>query len=314
VTDENTFTPSDPTGSIDTIDADAALSSIEGGEIAPAQDSPPVGETKEPAGAERSPAPQAPLEFEFTAGGKPIKVPATDPRVKQWLAQGHDYAQRMAEFKQSQAKWEAERGELEKKYAPYRDVDTFIQQNPEWWSHVQQAWQARQAQAEARAPQAAADPNNPLTQELETLKQQLAELSQFKQSFETEKQAQARQAEDAKLKEEIQSIRTQFKDLDWDTPDESGYSLELRVLKHAADNGIQNFRAAFRDYNHEHIVKLAEERAKEAVAKENQRRTKLGLLGASPTPKKSAAPEVENIKQKSWDQLEREALEELRGA
>ena len=77
--------------------------------------------------------------------------------------------------------------------------------------------------------------------------------------------------------------------------------------------GVSNakgFKAAFRDYMHERLVKDAELKGKESAQQEIQRRNKLGLLGTTPTPLKTIQPAV-NLKDKSYEELAREALQEL---
>jgi hypothetical protein len=125
-----------------------------------------------------------------------------------------------------------------------------------------------------------------------------------------EKQAEQKQKEDAALDSEVSKIMEQHKDLDWTSADESGFTLEQRVLKHANDTGINSFRAAFRDYNHDQLLKLAELRARESAMLERQKVTKNGLLGQSPTPKKGLQT-AENVKGKSYNNLVSEALNEL---
>lgn len=286
----------EPTGDTSSIDADALLAEIEKASperdarsesTAPESEAPPVKETPE-----TSPTLS---EIEFTWNGKKIKAPID--KAKQWAQQGYDYAQKMQEFGASKQAWETERKRFEESLAPYRLIDEFAKSNPDWWKQVEQSYQERMSSAQS----------NP---ELSQLRQELSELKKFKDSLETERQEARRKEEDEKLKTEIQSIRDEFKDLNWDQPDDSGQTLEKRVLMHAMENGIASFRAAFRDYNHEHLLKLAEERAKESKTKDIQKRTKEGLLGVSPTPKKALAP-AENVKSKSYDDLLREAKEEF---
>lgn len=289
-----------PTGDMDGIDADALLSQIEAsgsGEI-------PM-HAPEPKETQEAPTQNSPTaaELEFLYGDKAVKVPFTDPRVKQWASQGYDYAQKMAEFNRRNGEFEA----LQKSHAPYKAIDEYAKQNPDWWKHVESSFEARKL---GGAPAASAN------QDLEALKAQLkAELeSEFKpiKEFHTNF---VEKEQDERLGQEIESIRKEYANLDWDTPDQQGQSLEQRVVKHAIEMGLDgskkgHFRAAFRDFNHEHLVKNAEDKGKEQINKELQKRTKLGLLGASPTPKKGIA-QAEGVKNKSWNDLEREALEEL---
>ncbi len=298
----------EPTGSTAGIDADALMGQIEsGGDVAPqggtpTEMMPPDASLKPGEGA----APPTSPEIEFNWNGKNIKVPANDPRIRQWAAQGYDYSQRVAMLKQQQEEFQAQA----KAFEPYKQIDEYVKSNPDWWSHVQDSWAQAQAKRDAATPgsQAEADANAQMAEiEKHPIIQQF---KSFMEQQQAEKVAHQRAEEDKVLTGEIQSIRDQYKDLDWDSPDQEGYSLEQRVLKHAVENGIKNFRAAFRDYNHDRLVKLAEQRAMEQVTKDAQKRTKLGLLGQTQAPLKQIQA-AEDVKNKSWDDLLKEAQEEL---
>lgn len=298
------FEREEPTGSIEGIDADALLSEVEGGnnreipmhgETAPAESAPASQEQPKTAA-------QAAAELAFKYGEQEIKVPYTDPRLSQWASQGYDYAQKMQAFKAEQARIQQEWSEREKTISPYKTIDEFAKQNPEWWAHVQHSWEQRSQGGQAGAPG-----SNP---EFETLRKELNDLKQFKTSFEQEKIAQKQCQEDQALESEMKSIREKHADLDWQTPDADGLTLEARVVKHAVANGINSFRAAFRDYHHDHFEQRWKEQGKEAVIKDVQKRTKLGIIGESPTSKKGPQPPT-NFKKQSYDDLMREAKEEL---
>lgn len=281
----------------DTTDVDSLLQSIE---QPGSTDIPMKAETPEP-----SPQPQAPSELEFSWKDKQIKVPYSDARVKQWASQGYDYAQRMAEFKQQEQAFTQKQqqiSELEQMYGP---VDKYVRENPDWWNHVMQQYQTRQQQA-----QATQDPNNPVLGVLNDLQSKLQQHEQFISESTQEKLRLQREKDDQALTGDIQSIRDTYKNIDFDTPDEFGKSLEYKVLEHAHQNGIRNFKTAFKDFYHDQLMKHAEERGKQNVQNDIQKKTKLGLLGTSQAPKK-AINSAQNVKNKSYNELYREALDEL---
>ncbi len=92
--------------------------------------------------------------------------------------------------------------------------------------------------------------------------------------------------------------------------DETGLTLEMRVLNHAQENGINSFRAAFRDFNHEKLVAIAASKAREDATKKRQMDAKNGLLGVSSTPMKGVQS-AQNVKNKSYNDLVNEAKAEL---
>lgn len=292
----------EPTGAdITSIDADALMSQIESrqpvGQEAPQEVTPPA----QPAQATQ---PQAPLEIEFTAAGKQIKAPISDPRIKQWASQGYDYAQKMAEFNKTQQEFQAQQQQAKAYFDKYGPVEEFYSKNPDLWNHIVNQWQQSQAQ------QGLGDPNNPVMQKLSAYDEKLSQVEKFIQSKQAEEAAFIRQQEDQALDSEIKSIRETYADLDFSSPGADGKSLELKVLEHAHQNGIKSFKSAFRDYMHEELIKREYEKGKESVVKERQKQTKLGLLGKSPAPK-NGLTQATDIKSKSYDQLLREGIEEL---
>lgn len=298
----------EPTGDTSSIDVDSLISQVESGQSERPMSAAEVTPIRSP--EPQAPKPQAPeptppaaAEIEFTWNGKAIKAPATDPRIKQWASQGYDYAQRMQAFKQEQEAFTKQQEQIKALEARYREVEAYAEQNPDWWNHVQQSFQAARAQP--------GNTTDALKSEvLKALEEKLSPVQQFIQNQQIKEQTQAREAEDQALEADIKSVRDTYADLDWNGLDATGKTLEIRVLEHAAQNGISNFRAAFRDYQHDQLIKKAEERGKQQLVNERKAKTKLGLLGESPTPKKGITA-AEDYKHKSYDDLLREGAEEL---
>lgn len=294
---ENHLTQDEPTGNTSGIDADALLAQVESGQEV--RQAPVEGTTTEPQAAQAAPSPQpTPDEYEFTWNGKQVK--ADRSKILQWANQGYDYAQKMAEFNKRNAEVEHIKQELRKTYEPFEQINKYAQQNPAWWNHVTQSYETRfqngQQQQQTQIP-------NELLSKLDSLEK-------FKSEFEQRVSQEQREKEDHLLAQEVESIRKQYPNIDFDTPDAEGWTLEKRVMKHAVDNGINSFRAAFRDLRHDDLVKLAQEKAKEETAKTLQTRTKQGIIGKTQTPTKGLA-RAENVKSKSYDSLRDEALREL---
>ena len=274
----------------DNIDVDAIIANAYG--------------TGEPA-KENIAAPQAAAEpqykeYEFNVRGQAVKIKDNDPRFQQWLSQGHDYAQNIAQIKAEREQWEKQRGEWdsqksewEKSWTPYKEIDAFAKQNPEWLAHIEQSFQHATGQQ-----QQALDPvKQYLDQRLGNVEQDLPLMKQFLQEMQTQKLEQQQSAEDAKLGDAIKSIQEKYKDIDFTAQDQSGLSLEHRVLNHAVENNIPTFRAAFLDYYHDSLVQQAEARGKESIAQQMKQRQKLGLLD-DPAP--GYTPHTAPRKPTSW--------------
>lgn len=241
-----------------------------------------------------------PQEFSFKWNDREIKAP--QDKMLQWASQGYDYGQRVNQLKAEQDKFNSERQTWEQGTTRYREVDEFAKTNPEWWAHVEKSWADREQRL---------DPNaDPIAAELSELKNHLKELKEFKENYTSEQKQKAQQENDKQLNDEISGIQKSYPQLDWTGVDDSGLTLEMRVLNHAQQNGISNFRAAFRDYNHDRLMQLTQSQQRESEVREGQQAKKSGFLGVSPTPKKGLS-QAQNVKGKSYGDLLKEAKAEL---
>lgn len=265
--------------------------------------------------AEPAPAPTEPSfkEYEFNSRGQAVKIKENDPRFQQWLSQGHDYSQNINQFKSEREKWDQDRQKWEKDWSVYREIDAFAKQNPDWLNTVQQSYaQQRQSGTQGAIPP---EVKQYLDQQLAPVAQDIPLMKQFLQEMQTQKMEKQQSDEDARLSDAMKSIQAKYQNLDFAAKDESGFSLEHRVLDHAVKNGIPTFKAAFLDYYHDNLEKLAEARGKEATMKEIEKRKKMGLLDESPAPKRQNAPRFGNsgAKSQSWNDLHSEdILKEMR--
>jgi hypothetical protein len=218
-------------------------------------------------------------EYEFNSLGQVIKVKDNDPRLQQWLSAGHGYSQQMNSFRQERESWEKQRQDWEKNWSVYREIDEYAQKNSDWWNHVSQSYQQKQ--------QNPLDIPDHVKQYLDPI---IKDYSQVK-TFINDYQRREIEAQNAKADQELQtaikSIQEKYPNLDFNAQDESGQSLERRVVDHAVKNGFPTFRAAFLDYYHDHLEKLAEARGKESIMSDMKKRQKLGLLDESQAPSPS---------------------------
>jgi hypothetical protein len=225
-------------------------------------------------------------QFAFTARGKEVSPKDLD-QLKGYASKGYDYAQLIADHKTKEEAFQQKQTEFEEKSKLYQDIDSYANQNPDWWNHVNEQFQNR-ANLQAAPPEQGEQQVNP---EIEELKGQISEFKAFKDQLVREQETMKQQKEDQALKQEIQSIQDHY-------------------LEHAQKIGTDSFRAAFRDFYHENLLKQAETRGKETVSKEIQRNKQLGLLGESPAPLQKLKQET-NPKNLSYDELEKQAMAEL---
>jgi len=254
-----------------------------------------------------SAAPAAPVDdlIEYvTDRGKTVRENLE--MIKKRASMGYDYAQKMEAFNKERAELmsRAERAQSLERWQEYND---FAEKNPQWADHVQRSWENREALLQQ---QGGDDPSSPLHSELQSVKSQLSELSGFLGTLKAEREQQQQAAEDKALDSEVKSIREKYTDIDFDLADESGKSLEFRVLEHGAQNGIKSFKTAFHDFYHENLIKQREDKAKEQVMKDLQAKKKAGIIGITDQPTKGLNS-AHGARNKSYDQLAMEAMAEL---
>lgn len=284
---------------------DQAMANIESTGSA---DGPTASPTIPPSSEAQTQPPAEPELYEYqTENGKTVKE--TLEMLKRRAGLGYHAAQRLAEINKKEQGWTTKEQEYQQKLQSlqrWQEYNDYATQHPEWADHVHKSWEDRERVLQS---QGAENPNNPLYGELQAVKKQLSDMSSFLGTLKEEKAEQQRVQEDKALGDEIASIRKKYSDIDFDLADESGKSLEYRVMEHATANGIHSFKAAFHDFYHEHLIKAREDKAKESVVKDLQSKKKAGILGTTETPTKGLH-KAQNVRSKSYDELAREALAE----
>ena len=233
-------------------------------------DNTPFGESSEE--VEAAPEQVEAPYLSWEENGKQIQ--ATKDQALKWAQQGRGANLKIGELNQSMSGMKQELESLK----TYKQVDDWAKQNPEAWAHIQQNYQGGQTQ-QYQLPEEMQPHLEPVLQELNSLKSFVNELKQ-------EKQQQKVMQEDTALETEIQSIREKYKDLDWETRDEAGQTIEYKVLEHASKIGTTSFDAAFKSLMHEKLIERARLSAKEQMVKEKQTKRRLGLLGDTQAPTK----------------------------
>lgn len=221
-------------------------------------------------------------EWEFEWNGKKI-VPDSPDKIKTWMSQGYNYSQRMGELNKTHAQRMAEAEarerqaqEIESRFKPYLEIDEFAKQNKDWWEHVQQSYQKRE--------QHGIDPA--IAQVIAPIQEKLSAFDQFLQKQEQERIEAEYQKQDQALDAEIESIRKAHPNIDLSARDETGETLERRVMLHARELGTSSFRAAFRDYFHDQLVTQGQADKKLQAVRGAQAEAKAGILGRTPAPTK----------------------------
>lgn len=227
-------------------------------------------------------------EYELMVGGKTIK--AKEDQILKWAQMGYSAPNEIGTLRKQLDSWTQKEAALKELESRYKTIDDYARQNPQWLQFIQNQYEQTLAQQQQA---------NPLLNEFQTLKQQVDELAQYKNNI-------VMQQEDQAYLTELESVKKSYPKIDLSTPDETGKSLEYKILEHAQQNGIKKFSTAFKDYMHDELLKMKEEEAKEKLIKDKQAKSKLGILNVSdvPTTKKEFS-----TKGKSYNQLTNEIIE-----
>lgn len=259
-------------------DAEALLNEVEKPEL-----------EKSAALPERAPSVQEVREYELMINGKPIK--AKEDEVLRWATKGYDAPNQIGRLNKEIEQYKLKHQWATEAETRYKEVDEYVRQNPQWYQFIQNQYEQTKAQLQQA---------NPLMNEFQTLKQQVEELSQYKNNIVT-------QQEDRAYISELETIKKSYPKVDLSTPDETGKSLEYKILEHAQQNGIKKFSTAFKDFMHDDLLKMKEEEGKEKFIKDKQAKSKLGILGVSETP---TSQKKFDHKGKTYNQLQEEVIKE----
>jgi hypothetical protein len=240
---------------------------------------------------------QAAQEYAIKYGGKEIKAPIE--KILRWAEQGYEAPQKIGDLNKQLESWKSKEQQFKEIESKYKTVDDYVRQNPDWWQYIQNQYQQSQQQKTQ-------DPNNQYISELKT---QFEQQKSVLDTLMKEREETRIQKEDEQYNQNFETLKKQYPKVDFNSVDESGKSLEYRVLEYANKNSINNFTTAFKDYYFDDLMKIKETEAKEKLIKDKQANTKLGILNISstPTPKRVS----DNVRGKSYSDLEREALQEL---
>lgn len=245
---------------------------------------------------------------EVTHNGEKVQI-AADKQVP-LMQMGLNYAVKMHALNTERAAFDEEKKSFSDQQRYYGEIDKVAKENPQWWQHVQAEYQKFSGKAgNAGDGNPGGSGMTPVERELRAeivgLKEQL---SGYLNHQKQEAQSKQFQAEDAALDAEVAAFAKANPEFDWITADANGQTLEQRIYQHADKHGIQNYRAAARDYLHDEIVKRRELKAKETIGKDIQAKTRSGVVQTKGKPNGLKAPSNIN---KSYDELVREGLAEL---
>lgn len=250
--------------------------------------------------------PQQPAEITFN--GQKMSIPP-DKQIP-LMQQGLNYSEKMRVLNSDKQQFETAKAEVANEIKHYKAIEDTIKSNPQWWQHVQAEYQkfsANNGTTFNGSPSDAA-----MTPEHRAV---LSKVSAFEQKLDgylnkqnEEATQKLHQAQDAELNQQQLAVQKEYPEFDWVLADANGLTLVDRIVAHANKSEIFNFRAAARDFLYDDLIQRREFKAKEAVSKTIQSKTKAGVVTAKGKPSGLRAPK--DLK-RSYEDLMREGLAEL---
>lgn len=244
-----------------------------------------------------------PSDVEITFNGEKLMIPP-DKQIP-LMQMGANYSEKMRQLAMDKQAFESEKTQISERALKYDKIEETIAKNPEWWQHVQAEYQKFSTNPTNQLDSGEMTPA--LRAALSKVTDLEAKLDGFLGKQTQEIEAKQVQAEDQELEQQIKTISKEYPDFDWMTADEKGLVLADRIVVHAHQNGINNFRAAARDFLFDDLVSRRELKAKEEIGKQIQSKTKAGVVTKSKTSGLRAPKDLN----KSYEQLMAEGLAEL---
>lgn len=250
--------------------------------------------------------PQPPVEI--VHNGQKMAVPA-DKQVP-LMQMGLNYSEKMRALNVERQQFETAKAQITEAERYYGEIDKVAKANPQWWQHVQAEYAKFRGQAgNATSNPAASNESPEVRAALSEIHDLKAQLQGYLEKSSKEAELKQHQSEDAELDNQITAFSKEHPELDWMTADESGLVLADRIVVHAHKNGINNYRAAARDFLFNDLVARRELKVKEDQAKTIQAKTKAGVVTAKGKPNGLTQPK--NYKNRDYADLMNEGYAEL---
>lgn len=218
-------------------------------------------------------------EYEFAHRGQQVKIREDDPRFTQWMSMGYDYAQNNSALKTEREEFEKSRGNFEKTWSPYKEIDEYARDNPDWWQHVDQSYKQKLS-SQQDVPDSV---KKYLESVLGPIQQDIPLVKQYLTKQQADEAAKIEKDQDTQLESSVKSVMERNPQIDFKAKDPSGMSLEHRVLDYGIKNQLLKFEDAFKAYYYDESIKQAESRGRESYMQELNKRKKLGILDNVPT-------------------------------
>jgi len=262
-------------------------------------------------------AQQSEAMFDLKWGGETQQFPQS--KMVQYAQQGYDYNKKMSDINSQRTLLDQERNTFQtesaaqkERYSYLDQVDQYAQQNPQWLQNVQNSY-AQATGNQAPGTQAVIDQTNPLAGTVNSMQEQMQEMQGTLKAQADREQAVQQAEEDKQLSSSIGDYKKAQTSFDWEAQDPStGQTLEQQILDHAMQKGATNFQMAANDFLFDRLMQRANGQGKEAIVKDIQQKTLLGLGPVTNAPTQCILQGNVDTN-KSYSQLAAEAMAEIGG-
>ena len=239
--------------------------------------------------------------------GAPV-VPQSREELIKWAQYGHDATERNRQLSAREKELESRGKALEE----YATLDGLLKQRPDLQAAIQEVVMkhkngqpgAAQQQIGEEIPAEVQPYVQSLLMEIQGLKKQVGDISEWRSKADEKAQDQAIEAEQA-------SLQKKYSDEDWTAQDEEGHTLARNIMKHAYENNFPTLEAAYRDYRWDSRMTTAKAEALKQAEQAKIQAQRAGIVSkggvGSPAP---AAPKPYSPRGKSWNQVGSDALNE----
>jgi len=217
-------------------------------------------------------------EFPITHNGKVLKVPYST--LANTYRQAAHFEGKFKDFNNQRAQFDAQKAEYEKAkgfYDKYGQFQEWSEKNPEAWQKIWDLYQNRD--------KVLANPEyNPMLDEINGLKQQLQDLSQFKSSWEKSQEEAQTQQDVEYVKTEIQTFAKDYPEINLEATDEDGVKVWAKVVQFGLDHQLPDFESAALKYFKPELADIYASRGRTEATKGLQKAKQSGEVARSSTP------------------------------
>lgn len=259
-------------------------------------------------------------EFNFKHNGQMSRVPVS--KLINNFRQASHLESKYKDISDKYGMYEKEVGDLDawkkmkSEMAPYQQLQKWSLENPDAWNYIWDSYQ--KSQNGLLTPQNGNGEGQPSLQ-TDALHKTISELREQIQGLSSWREERMKADQDAELQAEMQKIENEASEygkklekygIKLDEVDEDGISLKGRILKFAADNGINKFEIAAKTYLSDTLIEKATQLGRQDGVKGVRGDVAAGIVSRSGVPVKGQAPKVD-VSKMSPEQKKEAALAEL---